>query len=366
MCKYYIEQWGKTRRNEMPDIVADYKVHPCFLQKLSEYEFKATFEQIWEIIYNIYDDIVKDPNKFSMPIFSLAENGYNSPGSSKSRQAPWLPIDLINYIMLAGDIQENLLIVNVNKLKQINKVKNMHLYLKPLTEYGFQFGGLENYKIPKNGKEFWVEYPDNPNVLEVLKLVAEKAKLTGRSLKIPNRWSDDFVTWNYRILKDDFETINYGKELDVIVDRMHKKDDIDFIYAFDQLMKKKEYYSALGGMNEGPGYFYYDTESKMKRRGPYLFLLMCDKAELKLYLRIRNVESCREVLKTAPETVKMMFRQSDKGCKNRFNGCTKGVSYDFDGQTYWRCGCCGAPFQVKPLIEDISYYEKLVDAGSKK
>lgn len=62
-----------------------------------------------------------------------------------------------------------------------------------------------------------------------------------------------------------------------------------------------------------------------------------------------------------------MFRRTDPGCQNRISGtCKYGVAYVMEGQEKWRCGCCGAPFQIKPVPEDIPHYRKLVELGGKR
>ena len=76
---------------------------------------------------------------------------------------------------------------------------------------------------------------------------------------------------------------------------------------------------------------------------------------------------CLDYLKHCPDTVKQIFLRGDSGCKNRLNGtCKFGQEYSIDGDTYWRCGCCNAPFYFKPIKEDIPHYIKLVELGLKK
>ena len=42
-----------------------------------------------------------------------------------------------------------------------------------------------------------------------------------------------------------------------------------------------------------------------------------------------------------------------------------GVKYIFEGEEKWHCGCCGAPFKLHPVEEDIEHYLKLVELGRK-
>jgi hypothetical protein len=86
--------------------------------------------------------------------------------------------------------------------------------------------------------------------------------------------------------------------------------------------------------------------------------------KMQLAIRLRNVANCLAYLETCPESIKSHFRHGDLGCKNR--PCKSGVEYNFEGQTYWRCGCCHSHFVFKPLSTDIPHYLKLVELGEKK
>jgi len=38
----------------------------------------------------------------------------------------------------------------------------------------------------------------------------------------------------------------------------------------------------------------------------------------------------------------------------------------FEQEEKWHCGCCGAPFRIHPVMEDIPHYLKLMELGGKK
>jgi hypothetical protein len=91
--------------------------------------------------------------------------------------------------------------------------------------------------------------------------------------------------------------------------------------------------------------------------------------DLRLMLRIRNAEKCIDLYtgKDMPSEITEMFRYSDSGCDVHANGnCNKGVGYSFEGQSYWHCGCCNAPFWLRPKAENISHYIKMVETGEKR
>jgi len=161
--------------------------------------------------------------------------------------------------------------------------------------------------------------------------------------------------------------VNYGHGADIVADKMHTKQEKEFVYAMDAILTEMGYYAGSRESNEGPGYAYYSKESQIRKKGPYHYLMSSNKTKLLLYLRIRNVSKCIDYLKECPDSVKQIFLWGDKGCSNRIKGtCKYGQEYAIDKNTYWRCGCFNAPFYFSPNINDIPHYIKLVKLGLKK
>jgi len=349
---YYINEWAIVRRNEMVPLPDKIEIHPDFLKELSHIEFEKTFREIWELFRKIYEDISLAPEKFSMPLYSPDEYRYGSTEANNSRNAPWIPIKLLYYTAICGNMRDNRLIIDLIRFKEINTVKNIKKLHTALSEYGFIFNDFEIY------------YPNNPNILHVMSLVAKKAADVNRGADNHN-FLNDFYAWNYRILKDDFNTVSHGDIVHYLADKM-QDDDYNFVMKFHKIMTDKEYLCRKGGGNEGPGIKYYINELLMRKNGPYLYCLLSWKSKLYLYLRIRNAENCVSYVENeAPETIKEIFRVNESGCGNRQN-CKSGVKYMYEGTERWHCGCCSAAFKIEPNIDDIPYYIKLVELGAKK
>jgi len=354
---YWIEEWAKIRQDEVVCLVPEFEIHECFLKNISKEDFEAAFREIWNIYINIYGDIVKIPEAFGMPLYKVEDFNSFTAQARESRSAAYRPFILLYNLLISGDFQRDVFIVDIANFKSINKVKNVHILFEKLSDYGFFFEGLKNYKV--TSQSISILYLDNENVLPVLKLMADKAHITNRL--------DDFLCCHYKLFKDDMNTVSYGYGADVVADKMHTKEEQDFVYAMDAKLKEMGYFSQIKSWNEGPGYAYYDKESVMKANGPYHYWMLSWKTKLVLYLRIRNATKCLEYLKQCPDTVKQIFLRGDSGCKNRLNGtCQFGQEYTINGTTYWRCGCCNAPFYFNPIKDDIPHYIKLVELGLKK
>lgn len=177
-----------------------------------------------------------------------------------------------------------------------------------------------------------------------------------------NAFSNAFIGWNYRVLAEDLHTCSLAEGCDYVADKMHDEADREVIAILDRVLAEQGCTRKKGDSNEGPMLRYFRRQS-----AAYDYALNSDKGELYLELRIRNAEKCLSYLKECPERIVEIFRYSDTGCQNRINeSCKFGVKYEFEEEEKWHCGCCGAPFKLHPVKEDIPHYLKLVELGGKK
>jgi len=354
---YWVQEWARVRQKEIVRYSKSFIIHQVYTTILSEEEIITAFEEIWNLYFEIYGEITLSPEVFGMPLHKIGDFNSFTRQARESRSAPYRPFALLYYLFLSGEFQTNDFIVDIKILNENNNIKNQRNIFKAFENYGFRFEGLKNSKISK--QDITIEYPDNKNVIIVLKYMAEKANTTDKL--------NDFLSCHYKLLQDDFDTANYGDGADIVSDKMHTDDEKKIIRRMDSLLSEDGYFAKEKSWNEGLGYAYYDKESTMLRNGPYHYWLLSWKTELILYLRIRNASRCMEYLDGCPESIKDIFRKSDEGCDNRKIGtCKFGQEYSFEDKMHWKCGCCNAPFYFKPLEEDIPHYIKLLEIGLKK
>ncbi|MBI9012624.1 MAG: hypothetical protein JEZ08_10385 [Clostridiales bacterium] len=354
---YWVQEWARVRQKELVRYKKEFLVHNSYTTVLSKDELMAAFEEIWHLFYEVYEEITLSPEVFGMPLHKFEDFNSFTRQVRESRSGPYRPFNLLYNLLLSGEFQNSDFIVDIKKLRERKTIKNNKNIFEAFGNYGFTFEGLKNGKVSE--QDITIEYPDNKNVIIVLKNMAEKANATDRT--------NDFLSCHYKLFQDDMNTANYGDGADIVADKMHTDDEKNIIYRMDSLLKKKGYFSKEKSWNEGLGYAYYDKESTMLRNGPYHYWLLSWKTELILYLRIRNASRCIDYLKGCPESVRDIFRKSDEGCESRKLGiCNFGQEYNFEGKTHWKCGCCNAPFYFKPLEKDIPHYIKLLELGLKK
>lgn len=355
----------KTCEIFLINIPNSFDIHSDFLTCISKNDFEVAFKQIWHIFKNIYEDVTTNQYEFGIP-----------KKIKLYAWTPYRPVSLLYLLSISGVIKNQILIVDTAAFNEVKtkELKNIHILFERLQDYGFIFEGLQKFRIPKTASTIKICYPDNPNVITILKMMADKAY---RYNKV-----NDFNSCYFRLFTEDMDTANYDKGVDVFCDRLNAQQEKDFVYAFDKSLKEKGYFG-----HERHGYSYYAKESTMKSKGTYHFKLERLSKEtaqylyanaqaslfaeikhndqvLKLCLRIRNVDKCLDYLKQCPEPIKNIFRGSDRGCGDS-SYCDKGMNFNFEGNTYWRCSCCNAMFNCLPEIENIPHYIKLVELGFK-
>lgn len=361
-----ISQWALIRRNELVDIPDKLEIHPDFLQDISHEAFESAFREIGGLFYQMYSDMVDTPQKFGLPLYKTDEYGYFSSQARETRSAPWQLFYFLFCLFACGSFKENVFVADTAEIRRLNKAKKTHLLLEALCDYGFVFGGIRKYQL-SSGDYLEIDYPDNSNVLAVLSAVAQKVKKT--QLKdVKNYYSNltafgnAFIGWNYKILAEDLHTCSLAEGSDYVADKMHDAADKDVIAALDKILMERGVTRKKGDPNEGPSIRYYRGKASV-----YDYALTSDMGKLYLELRIQNAQKCLAYLSESPERIAEMFRHSDKGCQNRVNGvCKSGVKYEFEQEEKWHCGCCGAPFRIHPVVEDIPHYLKLMELGRKK
>ncbi len=361
-----ISKWALIRRNELVDIPEKLEIHPDFLQGISYGAFESAFREIGELFYQMYTDMADTPQKFGLPLYQAEEYDYFSSQARAVRSAPWQLFYFLFWLFACGSFQGTVFLADTAQVRKINKAKRTNFLLEALCDYGFVFGGIKKYQL-SSGNYLEIDYPDNRNVLAVLFAVAQKVKNT--QLKdVKNYYSNmaafsnAFIGWNHKILAEDLHTCNVAGGCDYVADKMHDKADREVVGALDEILTGYGAVRRKGDANEGPSVRYFCRKSSA-----YDYALASDMGNLYLELRIRNAQKCLDYLGECPERIAEMFRCSDTGCQNRRNGtCRSGVKYVFGQEEKWHCGCCGAPFRIHPVTEDIPHYLKLMELGNKK
>lgn len=362
-----ISKWALIRRNELVDVPEDFCIHTDFLLSVSKEEGKKAFREIHDLFYEIYTKMAAEPEYFSFPLQEVGELAYFSKEEQEVRKKPWDLFLQLFYLFSKGSLTKDRVNIPLEELAGIAKIKNYAVYFQVLSDYGFLIQGLSKGKLPKTGDGITIEYPDNTVILSLLSLVAKKVMYV-QMAEEPNLTAMDvmyrnaFISWNYKIVADNLQTISASEESDYVADKLKTEDERKTAAKLHSELLADGYHCKKAGQNEGPCLRYY-----LGSAGTYEYALDETDGKLRLEIRIKNAEKCLPLLKDSGERIYQMFLQSDPGCQNRVNGtCRSAVRFMLDGELRWHCACCGAPFQIAPVMEEIPIYRKLVQAGKGK
>ena len=364
MSEISIVKWSLLRRNELVDVPEKFIIHPDFYPSMTEEEARSAFKEIHDLFYELYTKMADDPEYFSFPVYHIGDYDYFSKEEQDVRKKPFDIFILLLALFANGKLANNMVTISVIELQKSCKVKNIPVYLKILTDYGFIFQGLQKGKLPKTEDTITVEYPDNNAVLMLLYLVANKVTNVQLSEEKNPAATDAiyrnaFISWNYRIVAEDLQTMTKSEECNYVVDKLHTADERETLTLLHREIMKAGYQCKLAGRNEGPCIRYY-----MGSSGTYTFAANEVEGKLQLELRMKKMDKCLAILPECGEHIREMFLKSDPGCQNRQNGtCHSSIRFELDGEERWHCGCCGSPFQIYPVKEEIPTYLKLVQLG---
>lgn len=363
MAEMSITKWSMIRRNELVDVPASYPMHEDFYASTTEEEARKAFMDIHNMFYELYTKMAEEPEYFAFPTHQVGELDYFSKEEQDVRKKPWDIFLLLSAFLTNGELRGNSVTVSAIEFTRNCKLKNIPVYLKVLSDYGFVFQGLQKGKLPKT-ESFTIEYPDNNDVLMLLYLVANKVKnvqqkdeVNPASMEVIFR--NAFISWNYRIVADNLQTMTKTEDYNYVADKLHSDSERETLKALHQELIKEGYQCKLAGHNEGPCARYY-----MGSASTYSFAANEMDGKLLLEMRMKKMDKCLEYLKECNGHIKEMFLKSDPGCQNRQNGtCHSSIRFELDGEERWHCGCCGSPFQILPVLEEVPAYVKLVQLG---
>lgn len=363
---YIVQEWALVRRGQMVDLPRTLTIHPDFLMGCDAGEFEQAFREIGQLFYQFYTDMSEIPEQFGLPLYEREQYRYGAKEARESRFAAYHFVQFLLFLFSSGELHGDCFTVDTAAFKAVNRIKKTPLLFHVLQSCGFVCSGLKNDKIPTHTAELNITYPDNACVPAVLSVMAKRSTTVTQGIN-EEPYHIGFFSWDYKLLESSCtHAEEYGARF--LSDKLHSAQDKQFVLQFHQIMEKAGYcFSNNSFFYEGSGIAYYDKPSILRRKGPYMFLLMLWKDELRLFLRIRNGKTCIPYLEKCPESIQEMFRHSDPGCKNHADGiCTKGVGYLFEGRERWHCGCCNAPFFLHPRAEDIAHYLKLTALGASR
>ncbi len=354
--KYWVSQWCIYRRYTMIKYNDAFKVNKAYLNDMTMEEFHYYFNDLFQLFSDIYLDMALNPIRWGLPTYEINNYRFYSSQERSGRIDSFRALKLLFILCNSSSITNNTLVIDIKEFTKINDIKNYHKILESLTDYGFEFTNLKNYKV--NSDDFTIEHPEF-NMIKILKMMANKA------LNIND--IDSFYRCSYYFFEDEY---NNKTTIQKIMDLVNEEEKV-FLQQFNGIMEDLGYLSYEIVGYEGPSIAYIKNKSavykvRITTIGDNIFKTVREKDNMLLMLRLRNINNCLEYISKAPKSIKAIFSEvSDVGCGRKQKSCNKGIEYVYNDITYWKCGCYRPPFIFKPKIEDIKHYLKLIELGTK-
>ncbi|MCL2406405.1 MAG: hypothetical protein FWC95_00605 [Defluviitaleaceae bacterium] len=369
--KYYCQQHAERIANTILPIPEDYP-----LASGLPIDFSKKFTQFCELAKSIYRDIAKNPEGYGcklVPVEEIDSDVIKAGNRTVSRA-----VDTLFALFKSAHLHNNTLTVPVQDfLKQIKgrnreeaeiqrPVPKYEKVLLRLTEFGFVFSNFNGKPFSKNIETFDVEYPDDPVMMNTMKLYFEcwdtlwfseiAARLAVRKIKSSSAKSENspFEGWQAWFHFDYKITADRAKIplRQWVVDNIHQTEQSrqmrDFaitFYDYSTCYPDIKFNIA----NAAGEYFYKSARIARTLYG-------------RLSLKLPKVDKSMSGILAMPDTVRNEFKKDHPGCCNKVKGggnCTHSFKWKFDGVEY--CGCPQQCFLFDDLRIDLvpGYWELL-------
>ncbi len=180
-----------------------FEVSDQYLFGLDNNTFIKNFSELREILISIYKDMLSHPEEYGLILVGMDVSEYKNSKPRDSRASAKRLMALLHNFGRAGEISQNELHISSETFQEIMKIKyvgfswtqNAPLILKKLSDFGFEFIGLKGNSFDKKAEEFILSYPDNPEMINMLKGYA-------MSVPVVQHFPNELINMDYYTLED--------------------------------------------------------------------------------------------------------------------------------------------------------------------
>jgi hypothetical protein len=199
---YYEQLRARDYKNLMLKTKDDFPVCDDYLQGLEKVDFINAYKKLHEIYVRFYSDMERSTEAFGLPLAEIAKYPPNTPKAQQTKiyQIP----AMLHCLVVSGKFGNGMFSVDANKLlSQIKsyKISKKELLLNRLSGYGFFISDWDGKNFTSD--TFTFEYPDNPNILLVIRAVARKTLKRSKDF----RCEDKILLLDYKIFADNSDDI---------------------------------------------------------------------------------------------------------------------------------------------------------------
>lgn len=356
--QYYVQQFARQSIELLVPIPDKLEIPEKYRSGIDNSEFVSAFHTYQEIINQIYIDVSSMPESFGMACLPIENNPGNyhygllgpvTPNENKSRKSFFRLPNVLLALASVGELTpDGGLAINVTNFKnfknQISSVKitTPEPILERMVDYGFEFEGMPDNFSLRNISHFTLYYPDNRNLLIVLKAF----KNIG--------YYEHFLSVDYRYMLSDNFNFDLNDILRICGNGINRSAVLEI---YNKLMEenyiaKVEYHGGFFGKLR-----FYKSKSKKE----FLTVYIERNFDFKIDIRLSKIDSYANKIESLSASIQQQLVLG-RDCIN-CGVCKDGSTcFTYKGNAYRKCSviCCG--FSLSKLKEeDIPSVLQLLD-----
>ena len=321
-------------------------------------DFRPRMGRLCALAKGMYLDMAKQPEAYGLMLVDIESQEHNL--IRKARNTLHRLLDTLRRLSQCGEVQNHRLVVPAAAFREAikakirgevsNPVSRYELVLSRLVDFGFVISDFIGKPIDKSMEFFTIEYPDDPEIIDTIKIYCDcwdALRVDHSAVKV---WSDlGFVLFDYKVTADQ-SALTYQQWLRDEALRHGYSDAVrDFYIAF------YEYSLRYKGVTYDGDYNY---KSKRIARNLQRGLGKCS-----LSLILKDMDRYISKIETMADSVKEQFRRSS--CNHcGFQGATEAHckfrrNWTFEGVAHDACAFYGFQFDDFGLARVPAYWRLL-------
>ena len=357
--KYYVQVITRNYLKKLPAQTETVRIHPSYLQGLTEDEFKKGYAALVKFMRDLYTDVINDPSDFNLPLIEIPPDEHENSNCTRSHAKFAAIPRMLLAIGSAGILGTDMtLCVNggefnekVKQLKISDAVAILHIF----TKYGFGITGTSE-KIDCDD-EIKIEYPDCRTLTAALKSICEAHNKNGGL--------EYFYMMTPRLLESETPKIKLNAE-----DLFHYLNNesrkiAEVLHSAAICYSNHKIPKAFSGGNAHNIRTCIYTGKKTKKT---VMMLKTRDGSLSVKLVMENINGYTDKIMQMPDHIRKNLCDNGPPCNRAqwcLPRCVGGIEFEMKGIAYKICRVDGFWFW-NISIGDLPYVTKLLELEMKR
>lgn len=341
---YLCQKHAEERKNKIVKIPVSTKIADEYLCGLDNSDFIKIFSNLQDIAISVYRDMINDPEGYGLKMLPITAGSVNL-------------VSCFGNVLYAfgkfGKLNDTELIINLDSYKREVKKHKYNKIQSKLQDFGFIIKEFNGKSFEKGITDFSISYPDNPNMITVIKAFSEAVKPYIDNATTDKYYIDDiFNLFTYRPLED--KTKQKHETMFLMMTDYYNESVRNILYSFHEKIKYigfkyESLYGSLGYLKNG------------SRRISFGYGSTADNINMRIIFN--NIDKIIDIVKSSSPNIKNPFYSSSchfcGGQSNFEKPCPKRTVHEIDGQTFYNCKMVSFVFNDIQK-EDLDVLVKLI------